>query len=253
MAWRETAKGVIKPVVKAVVTSSVLRPLGKPLLYATQYTLGLHQIEIVHLSQPERAKIAERIREIVTSAPRQTMGVDEAYMIHAAVLRTAKIAGDIAEVGVFWGGTARVICEAKLDRPLHLFDTFEGLPEPGRIDSAFRKGEYACSLENVQSYLSAFSGVHFYPGFFPETAAPVTHRKFSFVHLDVDLYESTLKALEFFYPRMDPGAIVISHDYVVFPGVRNAFDEFFATKPEPVVELTGNQCLVVKITPSVPS
>ncbi len=46
---------------------------------------------------------------------------------------------------------------------------------------------------------------------------------------------------------MKPGAIVISHDDVQFPGVRKAFHEFFENKPEPVVEMTGNQCMVVKL------
>jgi hypothetical protein len=208
----------------------------------------LHR-EVVNYDQPRRAKTAERIREIVTSWPKQTMGVDEAYLIHSAVLGTAKIPGDIAEVGVFRGGTARVICEAKGDRALHLFDTFEGLPEPGEIDSVFRKGEYACSLESVRSYLEGLPRVQFYKGYFPATGEPVKDRLFSFVHLDVDLYESSAQALAFFYPRMSPGAVIISHDYVEFPGVRNAFDEFFADKPEPVVEMSGNQCLVVKVAP----
>jgi hypothetical protein len=65
----------------------------------------------------------------------------------------------------------------------------------------------------------------------------------------VDLFESTMAALEFFYPRMNPGAILVSHDYVEFAGVRRAFDEFFEHKSEPVIELSGNQCLVVKVTP----
>jgi hypothetical protein len=244
---RKEDQRLLKSVVAAIAKSPALRPFGKPLLHAVQYVLGLHQIEIVHFDQPERAASVKRIREIVTSRASQTMGVDEAYMIRASVLKTARVPGDIAEVGVFWGGTARVICEAKGDRLLHLFDTFEGLPEPDKIDSAFKRGEYACSLESVQEYLAGFPGVKFYKGLFPATVEPAKDRRFSFVHLDVDLYESTRGALEFFYPRMGPGAIILSHDYVVFPGVRAAFDEFFHDKPEPVVELTGNQCLVVKV------
>jgi O-methyltransferase len=244
------AKEPVKRMVKSIATSSLLCPCGPPLLHAIQYTLGLHHREVVNFGQPGRAKVAERIREIVTAWPKQTMGVDEAYLIRSAVLGTAKLGGDIAEVGVFRGGTARVICEAKGDRTLHLFDTFEGLPQPGEIDSAFHKGQYACTLESVRAYLSGFAGVHFYKGYFPATGDPVKDRNFSFVHLDVDLYESTARALAFFYPRMMVGGSIISHDYVEFPGVRNAFDEFFADKPEPVIEMSGNQCLVVKVAPS---
>jgi hypothetical protein len=61
------------------------------------------------------------------------------------------------------------------------------------------------------------------------------------------LYESTRAALEFFYPRMSPGAMIVSHDYVIADGVRKAFDEFFERRAERVLELTGNQCLVVAL------
>ncbi len=242
-----TLRRATKRVVDRVVKSPLLRPFGLPLLRAVQYALSLHHREVVSYDQPERADGVRRVREILTEWPTLTMGVDEAYMIRACVLRTSKVEGDLAEVGVYRGASARVICEAKGDRPLYLFDTFEGLPEPGQLDSAFKKGEYACSLESVRQYLSGFPNVDFFQGYFPGTSGPVQARCFSFVHLDVDLYESTFAALEFFYPRMSPGGIILSHDYVIFPGVRSAFDEFFAQKPEPVVELSGNQCLVVKV------
>lgn len=244
------ARDSIKRMVKRLATNSAFRPIGLPLLHAAQYVLSIHHREVVNFSQPHRAKTVERIRAIMTGFPTQTVGVDEAYLIRSAVLATAKLQGDIAEVGVFRGGTAKVICEAKGDRQLHLFDTFEGLPEPAAIDSAFQKGQYAGSLESVRDFLNGFSGVHFYKGYFPATGEAVKDRRFSFIHLDVDLYASTFQALQFFYLRMEPGAIVISHDYVDFPGVRKAFDEFFEDKPEPVIEMTGNQCLVTKLVPA---
>jgi O-methyltransferase len=247
MGLNKTLRDSTKRIVKNISLSPALRPFGRPLLHAAQYVLSIHSREVVDFSQPHRMKAAERIRSIVTTWPPQTMGVEEAFLIRSAVLATAKLQGDIAEVGVFRGGTARVICEAKGDRELHLFDTFEGLPEPDAIDSAFQKGQYACSLENVRGYLSEFPGVHFYKGYFPGTGEAARDRVFSCVHLDVDLYSSTLQAIDFFYPRMAAGGIMISHDYVAFPGVRQAFDEFFSDKPEPVIEMIGNQCLITKL------
>ncbi len=102
-------------------------------------------------------------------------------------------------------------------------------------------------LPEVQKLLADQRNVQYYPGLFPATAGAVAACRFSFVHLDVDLYESTRAALEFFYPLMSSGAIIISHDYVIANGVRKAFDEFFEHKAETVLELTGNQCLVVKL------
>ena len=237
---------MLRSAARRIVTSPLLRPFGPPLLHATQYALALHHREVVSYDQPQRARAVERVREIVTRWPTQTMGVDEAYTIRSAVLQTAKIPGDIVEVGVFRGASARIICEAKGDRPLHLFDTFEGLPTPAAIDSGFEKGQYACSLDSVRAYLRGFPGVHFYKGYFPQTGGPIANRTFSFAHLDVDLYDSTLAALEFLYPRLNPGGIIISHDYVQFPAVREAFDGYFASRIEPVIELSGNQCLISK-------
>ena len=132
----------------------MLRPVGGPLLHATQYTLGLSQREVVNFGQPDRAEAAARIREIVTAFPEQTVGVDEAYSLRNAALATRDLPGALAEVGVFGGGTARVICEVKGDRPLHLFDTFEGLPAPGEFDVSFKAGQYACDLPTVRAYLA---------------------------------------------------------------------------------------------------
>ena len=238
---------VFRRIATGIVRSRVLHPLGGPALHATYFALGLTQREVVSFAQPRRAGAAARIREIITDFRPQTVGVDEAYMIRSAVLATAGIPGELAEVGVFRGGTARVICEAKGARPLHLFDTFEGLPAPGPEDVWFEQGQYACTLEQVRAYLAEYEHIHFHPGLFPATSAPVRDCRFAFVHLDVDLYESTLAALEFFYPRMNQGGMLISHDYVEFDAVHRAFDQYFHATSQPVLELSGNQCLVVKV------
>jgi O-methyltransferase len=131
---------------------------------------------------------------------------------------------------------------------LHLFDTFEGLPDVSAEDSTwFARGQYHGPLELVRRNLAEFPNVRFYKGLFPSaTGDQVDKLVFSFVHLDVDIYSSTKECLEFFYPRMAKGGVLVSHDYVSADGVRKAFDEFFANKPEPLVEMSGSQVLVVK-------
>ena len=178
------------------------------------------------------------------------MSYTEAYQLFRAAQAAAKIEGDMAEVGVYKGGSARIICEAKGSKPIHLFDTFEGLPQMGEVDDQKKlfKGKFNVSFEEVKERLKQYPKVHFYKGFFPATAKPVEDKKFSFVNLDVDLYESTLAGLNFFYPRMNEGGIIMSHDYANLSGVKKAFDEFFGDKPEPVVELSGAQCLTIKIS-----
>ena len=64
-----------------------------------------------------------------------------------------------------------MICEAKGNAALHLFDTFEGLPKASKSDGAVHaENQYTCSLESVQSYLQGYPNVHFYKGLFPDLA-----------------------------------------------------------------------------------
>src|SRR5208337_1771365 len=201
-----------------------------------------------HYGCDERKEFARDLRKIRSETELLLEDI-EAYHIFMAVKRTRKVPGDIAEVGVYKGGSAKIICSAKGDKPLHLFDTFEGLPNVDDIDMVwpFYEGKFAASYDHVRDYLKDAGGVYFYKGIFPHTSGPVKEKSFSMVNLDVDSYESTKQCLEFFYSRMSPGGIIISHDYITAPGVKKAFDDFFEAKAEPVLETAGSQCLVVKV------
>jgi hypothetical protein len=140
------------------------------------------------------------------------------------------------------------MCEVKGDKPLHLFDTFEGLPPAADVDRHIhRVGQYRADIESVQEYLHEYDHVHYHKGLFPDSTADVEERTYALAHFDVDLYEGTLACFQYFYPRMVRGGVMISHDYDWASGVRKATDEFFADKPEPVIELPTTQCMVVKI------
>ena len=158
------------------------------------------------------------------------ISTEDAINIEIAIEKTSAVEGDIAEVGVSGGGSAIIIAEVKGEKCLHLFDTFEGLPELGEEDkeSAFKKGQYITSFALVQSYFNnLYPNVFVYKGLFPQdTGKEIADKKFSFVHLDVDLYQSTCDALAFFWPRINEGGILICHDYQTEKGVRKALDGF---------------------------
>ena len=102
-------------------------------------------------------------------------------------------------------------------------------------------------MEDVKRYLKSYENVYFYKGLFNDRKMMINYERFSLVHLDVDLYEPTKECLEFFYDKVNKGGIIISHDYNSTKGVKKAFDDFFIDKPEPIIELSGSQCLIVKI------
>ena len=174
----------------------------------------------------------------------------EALQIMMATHATAKVPGDIAEVGTYKGASSKLIAEARgenSEKSIYLFDTFEGLPELQDIDrSNFYDHQYEANFEDVKDYLYAYPNVYVYKGIFPSSGKPIESKKFSFVHLDVDLYEGTKESLGFFYPRMSPCGIIISHDYTTAPGVRKAVDDFMSDKPEALLVPSWRQCLIVK-------
>jgi O-methyltransferase len=217
-------------------------------LHKTTSALGLG---LASFREPARIGSMRTVREL---KKRLDMGVTplEAVQLLWLVRATSGLGGSMAEVGVYRGGTARLIRKVDNSRHLHLFDTFTGVPEPSAEDRSIlwgkaKKGRFAFPLEKAKSYFQDCAKVSFHPGFFPATGEAVKDEKFSFVHSDVGLYASTRAVLEFFYPRLLRGGILISHDFATGHGVRKAFEEFFAGRPEPVIELPGNQALVVKI------
>jgi hypothetical protein len=66
--------------------------------------------------------------------------------------------------------------------------------------------------------------------------------------VDVDLYEATLGSLDFFYPRLVPGGMLVCDDYgfTTCPGATRAVDEFMSGRPEPIIHLPTGQGLVIK-------
>lgn len=239
----------IKRIIELLVTVRYLSLPRKFINIVINYAVLIKNGVILYYDDPQRSKVINFIKRIKLEV-KLLMEINEAYQVYMAVKNTKKIKGDIAEVGVYRGGSAKIICEAKGDKPLHLFDTFEGIPELSKMDTGYyHKGEFPASLKDVKTYLKKYHNVHFYKGLFPSTAKPISNKKFSFVNIDVDIYESTFNCLEFFYPRMNGGGIIVSHDYINAnaAGVRKAIDNFFKDKPEPVIEISGSQCLIVKL------
>ena len=172
---------------------------------------------------------------------------NEAFMVHSLATAQSALDGDMAEVGVYQGCSAKLISTANNGRTLHLFDTFEGLPTPDQEENRFLKtNQYRSCVESVLHFLAGRRNVVIHKGMFPDTADGVRDARFSFVHLDVDLKSSTRACLEFFYPRMVPGGVIITHDYSFLDGVRDAFTEFLADKPERVIELPSSQAMLIR-------
>lgn len=160
--------------------------------------------------------------------------VDRCFILYQFAKLSTQKDGEIAEVGVYKGGTARMIAKSCPEKTFHLFDTFSGMPESQRDVDFHQQGEFAdTSLESVKRFLKDCQNVEFHPGLFPQTINGVKNKTFCYVHVDVDIYPSVKSCLEFFYPRLVPGGIMLFDDYQWkdTPGVKKALDEFSLINP----------------------
>jgi hypothetical protein len=191
--------------------------------------------------------------------PEATPGITERrYILLSAAQSVRNVQGDTAECGVYRGASSFLILASQegTGKIHHIFDSFSGLSEPEKFDSIvndemvdqWKKNDLAAPSDIVRRNLAAYEAVQFYAGWIPERFREVEHRRFSFVHIDVDLYRPTLDSLAFFYPRMNSGGLIICDDYgfSTCPGAKTAFDEFLADKPERVIHATTGQAILVK-------
>lgn len=179
---------------------------------------------------------------------------ERCYMLYQFFQQARSLSGDVAEVGVYRGGTAKLLALLNKKNGIHknifLFDTFEGMPETSQEKDFHQKGDFSdTSLGAVSNYLKEFSEILLYRGLFPNTAAPINDKNFSFVHIDVDIYQSVYDCCNFFYNRMNLGGIIVFDDYgfISCPGAKTAVDEFFKDKKENPIYLESGQAFVAKL------
>jgi hypothetical protein len=169
--------------------------------------------------------------------------------ILALLERARNVEGDFAECGVFRGATLVVmglwLAQQGIDKTIHGFDSFQGFsptiakdiemggaPLNCKRPGGFNETSYGlvCSKANALR----LRNIKLYPGFFDRTLSQVKAGTFSFVHLDCDAYDPYVECLEFFYPRLSSGGIILLDEYddPAWPGCNKATDEFLVDKPE---------------------
>ena len=162
--------------------------------------------------------------------------------------RTRSLPGAVADCGVYKAastvGMALFMRQHGIHKRIYAFDSFQGFaPESVARDLDLGEvirdnvGYSDFSLEQVQSKIRSFriDNITLVPGYFHQSFKTFPQDiRFSFVHLDVNLYESYCQGLEFFYSRLDPSGIILLDEYndPRWPGCNKASDEFLAGKPE---------------------
>jgi hypothetical protein len=186
----------------------------------------------------------------------------EAYYLLDALVRCREVEGDVCEFGVAQGETSALLAhEMRRDegRRLHLFDSFEGLPQPTAKDKLkddiFALGSmeaYAGTMaypdDQVRTRLRAIGFpeeryvVH--KGFVEDLldTDPTVPERVAFAFVDFDFYEPICVALAFLDRVMPAGGRIVVDDYDFFStGAKTATDEFLARQN---AEATRYTCTV---------
>jgi len=165
------------------------------------------------------------------------------------------IQGDFVECGVWKGGNLILYSllnqKKNLNRKIHGYDTFEGMPLPGRYDFKYdgrsavdlyhqrtksNNGWCKSTLDEVEENIlkeCPDNKINLIKGTVEETLLIEKNipQKISILRLDTDFYESTKIELEVLFPRLETGGVLIIDDYGNYKGARKAVDEYFKIKP----------------------
>jgi hypothetical protein len=220
-----------------------VRPLARVPVVAEGLDAG-------ELLEPEFLELYERAKPF-TMTSRERM-----YALWQAVRAVRGLDGDVVECGVWRGGSsilaALTLSQLGDARTLWMYDTYEGMPDPGPEDvdllGMSARGDWErlkaedglvfarASLADVQANVAAAGvpaeRVRFVVGKVEDTIPGTMPDRIALLRLDTDWYESTLHELRHLWDRLVPGGVLIIDDYGHWQGARRAVDEFFAARAD---------------------
>jgi hypothetical protein len=136
-----------------------------------------------------------------------------------ALSQASDVDGMALEFGVYRGETLRKIAQARSEKQVYGFDSFQGLPEfwlPDHQAGRFGPDDPA-GVQGPPEVPGAELVVGWFdetlPGFLTTHPGPV-----AFLHVDCDLYSSTTVVLEHVGPRLVPGSVVVFDEFFNYPG-----------------------------------
>jgi O-methyltransferase len=178
-----------------------------------------------------------------------------AYVCCWAAAQAARLPGDFVECGVNEGWLSLTICHFldfnSLGKAFYLFDTYSGIPaeqisERERERAALH--HYVDCYEATKAKFVGFPNARLVRGRIPETlpAAPVD--KVSYLSIDMNIAKPERDAIEFFWPKLSRGGIVVLDDYAFggYDAQHETMDEFASSVGVGILTLPTGQGLIVK-------
>jgi hypothetical protein len=183
---------------------------------------ALYQLADVGRIHPVRERELRALKtsvDYIEAKMPDAMGFKTQKALIGYALTEMKSEGHILEFGVFRGGTVRFIAKLIGKRQLHGFDSFEGLPERW---SGFDLGKRAFTLEGKLP--SVPHNVILHKGWFSATLpdwARTNPGPIAFMHIDCDIYSSTVDILRNLASQIGPGTVILFDEYFNYPNWEN--------------------------------
>jgi Macrocin-O-methyltransferase (TylF) len=152
----------------------------------------------------------------VLNRPRDIFLNYKKISLHTA-MEFVELDGDFLELGVYRGWSAHFLESYCGDRKLFLFDSFDGLPADWF--PPFLKGFFALPEEEIPRFNSA--NTLLIKGLFQDTLPNFVREyegELALIHVDCDLYESTLFALQTLHKLITPGTLILFDEFIVKKG-----------------------------------
>lgn len=169
-----------------------------------------------------------------------------------------KVPGDFVCCGVNTGINPLAICDY-LDfnatgRGFFLFDTYEGIPEAqmsaGEREHRVAENEvmYSDCWELARRNFAPYPRARLVRGLVPDTLTRVEIERVAYLSIDMNIAYPERKAIEFFWPKLSPGGLVVLDDYAFarYEEQHATMDEFAASVGVSVLTLPTGQGLLVK-------
>ena len=196
-------------------------------------------------------------------------GVDPEFewRVHVATWaakRALRVEGDFVECGVNAGFMSSAIMK-KLDwntcgRRFYLIDTFSGpvLTQYSREEiekerlsiavQALKAGAYVTDIERIHENFTEWPNALILQGAVPEILDKVEFGLIAFLHIDMNCALPEQRALEFFWDRLSPGAVVLLDDYAYYGHdcQRDAIDIASRNLGADILSLPTGQGLIIR-------
>ena len=182
------------------------------------------------------------------------------YVACWAATHALNLEGDFVECGVGKGLLSKTIVEyvdfKNVQKSFYLIDTYQGIPVEQGIKSEASNMEMLNSLHFNNSYLeevkttfNGYNNVFVIPGRVPQILTENTFDRVCYLSIDMNNSIAETSALDFFWEKLVPGAVVLFDDYAYgeqFRAQKEAIDKFVKHKGTSVLTLPTGQGMLIK-------